>query len=221
MTRFIKRGALRNAPLVLLGAGMLAAFEVFASGYVLRVATGPLAYAECVMLFGCSGLSFWLMLSGSAFAADPRPKQRERALPARLAALAALAMPVTFLANGVAYDRQIAEWKAYAGSPAEAADKAIIADPMSDSRDRTMASLRLQRAGKPASAEPGFGDMMMALMLHGVVLLSAATGRRERPETEAEARRRFAAERAAKAAKTRRRNQGKPAIGKPRLVASN
>lgn len=195
--------AMLNAPLAILGGLMLGAFACFSAGTIFETNGAslnvfgfalPLAPVEAVFDLGCGALAFLGTLAASAFATDPRREQRDRAVPAVLLALALIGIPVSYLANGFAFERQKADWKAYAGSEAEAADKAIVSDQMNDSQVKADASQRLQGSAKPTRAKAEAPDWLKAGVLHLLTMLAAGAFRREHPETEAQRQTRIDAE---------------------------
>ena len=208
-------GVLRNAPLFALTGVVSIAIEVFAWGSILGEnaatvtilgATVRLAYAEVAMSTAFSLAALVLAGAAAAQKADPRPDQRRRAGASQMLAIVVLIAPVYYAGNCLAYQRQLAEWREYSGSEAEAADKRLAEDRMVDSRVRSQAAFNLRRGIRPERAEfDPLATLWVGLLL-GCNMLAVRLGWRARPETPAEAKARIATMRALKAKATRDAN---------------
>lgn len=225
--------ASRNAPLFVLVTGLVLAIETLSAGGIfatnqttlsLGSATIRLAWVEAFVSIGCGLLASWGSMSAAAFKADPRPVQKRRAGVAGLLAIALVAPPVLYLANGTAFTKQHEVWEQWSGSPAEAAViAAVAADPLD-----SIAREQLEKSIEPTTVRMDgiwLGCLLGAAFLHGAIMLAAGTFYRPKPETEAEANRRYqeykrlkARERRA-AAKKAKDNEGKR--GFPRIAVSN
>lgn len=208
--------ALRNAPLFLLAGIVSISVEVFAWGGILaeNMATVTiaghtvrLAYAEVAMSTAFSLAALALAGAAAAQKADPRPEQRRRAWAAQWLAIVVLIAPVYYAANCLALQRQLADWREYSGSEAEASDRALAADPMVDSLVRGQASVALRRGIKPERAEFDIGATLWIALILGCNMLAVRCGWRARTETPAEAKARIKAMSVAKARMTRERNK--------------
>jgi len=223
LARRAKRWAasLRNAPLFALTGVVSISVEVFAWGSILgenhatvTIAgqTIRLAYAEVAMSTAFSLAALVLAGAAAAQKADPRPDQRKRAWASQFLAIVVLIAPVYYAGNCLAYQRQIASWREYSGSAAEAADQALARGESPDglgvdSIVRAEAARRLQRGARPERAEfDPLATAWVALLL-GCNMLAVRLGWRARPETPVEAKARIAALRAQKAKETRERNK--------------
>lgn len=191
--------ASRNAPLFVLVTGLVLAIETLSAGGIFAtnqttMSVGPweirLAWVEAFVSIGCGLLASWGSMSAAAFKADPRPVQKRRAGSARLLALALVIPPVVYLGNSLAFTHQRAAWEEWTGSQAEAAVlRAVAADP-NDSIAREDA----EKSIEPKSVRMD-GVWLLCLLgaafLHGAIMLAAGTFYRPKPETEAEANRRY------------------------------
>lgn len=224
--------ASRNAPLFVLVTGLVLAIETLSAGGIFATnqttltvgsATVRLALVEAFVSIGCGLLASWGSMSAAAFKADPRPIQKRRAGSARLLAIALVIPPVVYLGNSLAFTHQHAAWEEWSGSEAEAAAQRANAEDPLDS----IAREELAKSIEPKTVSlDGIWALCIlgALFLHGAIMLAAGTFYRPKPETEAEANRRFqeykrlkARERrqAAKKAKEIEAKRG------PRLAVSN
>lgn len=232
LSRFAKRcnAALRNAPLAILGTCVVFALETYSAGGIFQTVTETvtvlglpisLAIVQASISFGCGLLAFWGSMATEAFKSDPRPNQQRRAFGARVLSLALLGVPIFFLGQAIAFQKQVAEYHQYAGSAAFQADQALAHDVQADSQVKLEAAQNLAKASKPLVAEFDFFAFLGAAFLHGAPMLAAGIFWRAKRETEAEARRREAATKravsSAKAAKTRAENAKK----KPIKLATN
>lgn len=211
----------RNLPLFLLAGVVSVSVEVFAWGSILtenhaavQIAGHSirLAYAEVAMSTAFSLAALALAAAAAAQKADPRPDQRKRAWASQFLAIVVLIAPVYYAGNCLAYQRQLADWREYSESEAEAADRALANGESPDglgvdSIVRAEAARRLQRGIRPERAEfDPLATAWIALLL-GCNMLAVRLGWRARPETPAEAKARIAALRAEKAKATRERNK--------------
>lgn len=191
--------ASRNAPLFLLVTGLVLAIETLSAGGIfatnqstltLGSVTVRLAWVEAFVSIGCGLLASWGSMSAAAFKADPRPVQKRRAGSARLLAIALVIPPVVYLGNGLAFTHQHAVWEQWVGSAAEAAAlRAVETDP-----NDTIARDDAAKSIEPKTVRmDGIWALCIlgALFLHGAIMLAAGTFYRPKPETEAEANRRY------------------------------
>lgn len=214
-------GTLRNAPLFLLTGIVSVSVEVFAWGSILTEnhaavqilgQTIRLAYAEVAMSTAFSLAALVLAGAAAAQKADPRPDQRKRAGASQFLAIVVLIAPVYYAGNCLAYQRQLADWREYSGSAAEAADRALANGESPDglgvdSMVRAEAAARLQRGVRPERAEFDPLSTLWVGFILGCNMLAVRLGWRARPETPAEAKARIATLRAQKAKDTRERNR--------------
>lgn len=209
--------SLRNAPLFVLAGAVSISVEIFAWGSILNEnratvdilgQTVRLAYAEVASSTAFSLLALWLAGAAAAFKADPRLSVRRRAGMAQVLACAVLIAPVYYAGSCLAYQRQLADWREYSGSVAEAADRDLAAGAGGvDSQVRLEAAASLRRGVRPERAEfDPIATAWIALLL-GCNLMAVRLGWRPAPETPAEARARASAMRAAKARYTREQNK--------------
>ena len=191
--------ASRNAPLFVLVTGLVLAIETLSAGGIFATnqttlsvgaATIRLAWVEAFVSIGCGLLASWGSMSAAAFKADPRPVQKRRAGAARLLAVALVIPPVIYLGNSLAFTHQHAAWEEWSGSETEAAAlRAVAADP-----NDTIARDDAAKSIEPKTVRlDGVWVLCVigALFLHGTIMLAAGTFYRPKPETEAEANRRF------------------------------
>jgi hypothetical protein len=207
---------LRNAPLILVTTAVALAIEAFAAGGIFQEnmatvtiagLTVSLAYAEMIMSVSCSLGSLVLSAASAEQKADSRPEQNKRAAATQLLAIALLTAPVYYAGNELGRSVQVAAAHSYAGSSAEAADRAIAMDPQADSRERANAAESLKQAIVPAHAKFDLASTAWIAFLLGCNMSAMRLGYRVRPETPAEAKARLMKERVAKARKTRERNK--------------
>lgn len=208
--------AFRNLPLILLCCAISVSIEVFAAGGIFQMNHGQvsilgfpvqLAPVEALISLGFGLLALWLATTAAALKADPRREQQRRAGRAQLLAVLLLFPPIYYAGNCFAYQRQVAEWREYSGSAAEAADRALANDPRVESRVREDAAIALQKGMEPKVARLDLGSMTWAALLYLSNMLAARFGWRPPPETPAQARAREQAIRAAKARWTREQNK--------------
>lgn len=207
---------LRNAPLFLLCGVVSISVEVFAWGSILSENHATveilgysvrLAYAEVASSTAFSLLALVLAGAAAAYRADPRPAQRRRSGGAQLLAVLVLIAPVYYAGQCLAYQAQLAQWREYSGSAAEAADRALTADAAVDSLVRAQAAANLRRGLRPERAEfDPIATAWIALLL-GSNMLAIRLGWQARSETPAEAKQRLKAVAVAKARHTRERNK--------------
>lgn len=213
--------ALRNLPIFALCAVVSISVEVFAWGAILTENVGTvtilgqtvrLAFAEVAISTSFSLAALVLAAAAAAQKADPRPDQRRRAFATQFLAVCVLLAPVYYAGQALAYQSQLASWRAYSGSEAERADRALAAGESPDglgvdSQVRAEAARRLRQGARPERAEfDPLATLWIALIL-GSNMLAVRLGWRAKPETPAEAKARIAALRAAKAKDTRARNK--------------
>lgn len=191
--------ASRNAPLFVLVTGLVLAIETLSAGGIFATNqttlglgswTVRLAWVEAFVSIGCGLLASWGSMSAAAFKADPRPVQKRRAGSARLLAIALVIPPVVYLGNSLAFTHQHATWEEWSGSESEAAARAAVAaDPLD-----SIAREELEKSIEPTTVQMDgtwFLCLLGAAFLHGAIMLAAGTFYRPKPETEAEANRRF------------------------------
>lgn len=166
--------------------------------------TVQMAYLEGFVSLGAGLAALFVNKSAAACKADPRKDVAGQAFGYRMLAFALLVAPIYYGGNAVAYNRQHADWSAYVGSEQHRADAAMAADVNLDSIVRRDAAANLAQAIEPKHAEfDAFSTLWIAFLY--VANMLAAGVRFPKPETEAQARRRLAQERAAKGAETRKR----------------
>lgn len=215
-----RAGLLRNAPLFVLCAAVSLSIEVYAWGAILNENVGTvaifghnvrLAYPELVMSTAFSLVALVLGAAAAGFKSDPRPTQRRRAFAAQCLAVMVLIVPVYYASNALAYQRQLADWREYSGSEAEAADRCMAEGSCQggyvDSVERSRASIRLQRGVRPERADFNIESFLWVALVLGCNMAALRLGWRPRPETPAEAKARETAMRSAKAKFTRERNK--------------
>lgn len=195
--------ALRNTPLFLLTAAVALAIEVFAAGGIFTenrsvVLIGSvsvtLAYAEAIMSASMTLVSLVLAGGAAAQKSDPRIEQQKRAGWTQTIAIAVLLAPVFYAGSCVALNTQRAEWSAYHGSDAEAADRATAHDASLDSMVRQDATLRLRRGIEPVRPDDWHLTCGMAWIgfLLFTNMLAVRLGWRARPESKTQRTRRQA-----------------------------
>jgi hypothetical protein len=166
------------------------------------------------LLFGLLAFTLWRI--SADLRDDERPRIRERALSARIAALMCLCVPVGYLANAGGLERQLKAQEAYAGSDAYRLDLQLasrtddMGNPAPGSGD---ARDRLVRAEKPSEGRPSGGDWGFAIFAHLLVMFCAGVksaapiSHHERKALQAEAEAQRKSEIAKRAAKTRAANR--------------
>lgn len=222
--RFLKRSwhPLKVAMTMALGLTLLAVLEAYAAWGAFENAPKtdmwqtPWGEYPRAALFhsAMSVLCGVLAFVGSAWAraqSDHDLKSvRSRAWVTWVISLCFMLYSVGMLATAKASDTGAKNWETYQGSAAYEADKALAMDPQADSRERREAA---QRITPPGAAQPGLGDWLMAIFLHGLVMLSASAYSTPRPLTQAERQRQEdearKAESQAKAKATREANKAK------------
>lgn len=215
----LKRAAddLRNLPLFTLCAAVSLSVEVYAWGAILNENTGTvelfgvqvrLAYPELVMSTAFSLVALVLGAAAASMKFDPRPQQRRRAFAAQFLAVAVLLVPTYYASNALAYQAQLAAWREYSGSEAEAADRQLAGGVGGvDSIERAAAARRLQQGVRPERADFDIGSFVWIALVLGCNMAAIRFGWRARAETPEEAKARLAVMRAAKAKMTRERNK--------------
>lgn len=207
---------LRNLPLFLLSTVVSLSVEVYAWGAILNenVGTVPilghdirLAYPEVAMSTAFSLAALVLGAAAASMKSDPRPEQRRRSAAAQFLAVAVLTVPVYYASNAIAYQAQLAAWREYSGSEAEAAARLMASDLAADSIARRQAAVELQRGIRPERAEFDLLSFLWVSLVLGCNMAAIRLGWRARPETPEEAKHRIAGLRAAKANATRERNK--------------
>lgn len=206
----------RNLPLFVGCCITSVAIETYAAGGIFQQttaavrifsATVPLAPVEAVISLMSGFLAIWASMAASKAKADPRPEQQNRAFGARILSLFLLVVPVYYAGNSFAYQRQLADWAEFHGSPEEAAYQRQASDINEDVMVRREATAQLARSTRPLHAEFDFFATLWAAFLYGLNALTAGLCWIAKPETASEAKRRTASERAKIAAKTRERNR--------------
>jgi hypothetical protein len=207
---------LRNLPLAVLVVVISICIEVYATGGIFQQNTASvsifglgvaLAPVEAAISLGLGLLSLWCAMTAAALRADPRSDQKARAFGAQALAFVLLCAPIYYAGNSFAFQRQLADYREYSGSEAERADRMLAFDDGADSRARGDAAESLKNGVEPQAARFDFLCTLWAAFLYVVNMAAARLGWRPRPETDAEAKAREAAVRAAKAAQTRERNK--------------
>lgn len=217
LRRFARKAKLaaRNAPLALLGTGVVLALETYSAGGIFQTITESvtvagftisLAVVQAAISLGCGLLAFWGSMAVEAFKSDPRASQQKRALGARVLSLALLAVPVFFLGEAIAFQGQLGEWRQYAGSAAYAADLALAHDAQADSQVKLEAAANLVKAARPLVAKFDLLAFLGAAFLHGCPMLAAGIFWRAIAETPAQERARLKAASTAKGLATKERN---------------
>ena len=206
----------RNLPLFLGCCITSIAIETYAAGGIFQQTTAttvifgasvPLAPVEALISLMCGLLSIWASFAAAKAKSDPRPEQQARAFGSRILSLFLLATPIYYAGNSFAYQRQLSDWQQFHGSPEEAAYIAQANNPSEDVMVRRDAIAALRHSTRPLHAEFDFASTLWAAFLYGLNALAAGTCWIAKPETNAEAKRRVASERAKAAAKTRERNR--------------
>lgn len=147
-----------------------------------------LVNAALVITF--ASMAQYLILQASIRRNDPRKAVRDTAITPASVAIALMALPMTQFASGIAWERQKAEHTALQGSVQLANAQAVLANSMADLGERAEANIVLQKAAKPARAQPTFGEWVGAIFLYGFWALAAGAGRAIEPEKPAERQRR-------------------------------
>lgn len=218
MTRFARRFKkwLGTTPeLVLLAITVMVSIsiEMIAWGGIFiqnhaTFAIGPwtvqMAYLEGFLSLGLGLAALFVSKAASVCKADARREIASKAFGYRFVAFALLVAPIYYGGNAVAFNRQHADWQAYNGSEQHRADAAMAADAGLDSMARRDAAYELRRAIEPTRAEFDVWSTAWIAFLYIANMLAAGV-RFPKPETEAQAKRRLAQERAAKGAETRKR----------------
>lgn len=216
--------ALRNAPLAVCCVTLSLSLEAFAGFGIIEQTPGVFGWFEALLCVSCGMASLALSANATDLKRDPRPEVRRGAYGARIVALMLLIPSTYYVGQSFAYQKQMADWRAFHGSAEEAALTAIVhgqSGEYVDSQVRLEAASALARGAKPerAAFDP------LATLWAGLILvlncLAMGVGRKPRAETESEAKRRIAHVRAMKARATREANaKAQPREAwKPRVVA--
>lgn len=128
-----------------------------------------LQHTATSVLFGLMAFTLWRIAAD--LRDDERPRIRERASTARVAALLCLCVPIGYLANAGGLERQLKAREAYMASDAYRLDleQARFADEegSGDARDR------LTVAEAPSTGKPTAQDWAFALFSHILVMVCA------------------------------------------------
>ena len=215
---------MRNAPLTVCCVTLSISLEAFAAFGIVSQTPGVFGWFEAALCLSCGMAS--LALSGNAtdLKRDPRPEVRRGAYGARIVALMLLVPSTYYVGQAFAYQKQMADWRAFHGSAEEAALSAIVhgqSGEYVDSQVRLEAAAQLARGTKPERAEFDPLSTLWAGLILSLNCLAIGVGRKPRPETESEAKRRIAHARAMKAKATREAKANAPPAEqwKPRIVA--
>lgn len=207
---------LRNLPLFTLACVVSLSVEVYAWGAILNENVGTvqilgysvrLAYPEVAMSTAFSLAALVLGAAAASMKNDLRPKQQRRATAAQALAVVVLLVPVYYASNAIAYQAQLAAWREYSGSEAEAADRLLANDLAADSITRREAAKALRSGIQPERAEFDLFSFLWVALVLGCNMAAVRFGWRARAETPEEAKSRIAGMRAAKAKETRERNK--------------
>lgn len=126
------------------------------------------------VLFGLMAFTLWRIAAD--LRDDERPRIRERAGSARLAALLCLCVPIGYLANAGGLERQLKAQEAYTGSEAYKLDLDLagrtddMGNPAPGSGD---ARDRLTTAEAPSTGKPTGQDWAFAVFSHILVMFCA------------------------------------------------
>lgn len=217
--RRLKRMAVdaRNMPLRVMIWGAIIGLETMTAGTIFESnktlltigsITLALAFVEAAISITFGLLASEANLRAQAFKGDPRQEVQKRAFGARCLALALLIIPVGYLANAYAFQAQMADWREYSGSEAQAMDRKNAEDYEMDSRERMQAAVNLERGIRPTHADLGKHPEMLfvALLLYVSVTIASGALWQPRPETEREAEHRRKMESSEKRRVTREAN---------------
>ena len=200
----------RNAPIYSLAALAMLTTEWLTAALLWRYEPDHVVgVTYSVLTAGMSLLG--LVVSGSAamLKADPRRHVAGRAFAARIVSVL-LVLPTTVVGGGaMALKLQQRAAQEYAASQEYAADLRNANDDTMDSQAKLQSAANLSRATLPMQArvdEAYIASVLAFLALCLLPIAAVGAGRVFAPETEAQAKRRAAQERAAKAARTKRQN---------------
>lgn len=175
-------------------------------------------YQMAALSLICAVIAFVGFGLAGALKDDERPNVRARAKVARIIAVCFLIGPVAFLGSSLKMDRQAAQWAAYSGSPAYAADQALANDMMADRYDRQAAAERLVPPSTP-DLDVLDPELWVALFLQGLLIFASDALRVPAPITAEERQALMFKLRGQKAAATRkRRKDAKQARSKLQVV---
>lgn len=154
----------------------------------------------------CALLAFVFSRIAGHYKADVRPFVREVTPWARAVAIACVIVPTVYLATALKHERVERTWEAYQGSAAQAADAAVMSDPMADRYEREAARARSMKPSLMVDvADPEF---LVALALQILAVMAAGIPLHA-PASEAEIKHWRKVEAGKKAAATRKRNAAK------------
>lgn len=217
MTKNNLKQALRNAPLITLTITVSLALEAFCWGYIflsndetasILGVSVPLALIEAIIITATGLMALIASFVAAERRTDPRSEQRRAALVAQILAIALIVPPIFKAADAFAFPAQVDAAEAFAISPAAAAFREIIEDPMADSQVKRDAADSLERATSPTRAQfdwTWIAALFGAAFLYGVNMMAASMLWRAKPETPAERERRLALEAKAQRRADRRR----------------
>ena len=183
--------AWRNAPLFALTTIVVVSIDVCLSWHgICAQYEGLVAKAHAAVSVSFSIMVVVLTFASEAMKSDPRTEQQKRAFGAVLCAFALMTVPAKYAADDLALQHQRSLWLEYHGSEAEAADRAIVADPMAESRVKADAAESLKQGIEPRHARFDLGSYLFVGFLLLLNALAAKAGWRALPKTAYQARKR-------------------------------
>ena len=218
---------LRNVPLMLACVAVALFMEATAAGGIFQTNTAVveawgmqvrLAFLEAGMSLGLGLAALFMGAVAAELKNDPRPEHRKRAGAARLFSFVLLIAPVYYAGQSFAYQHQLAKWAEYTQSEQYTIDRQMAEDRSLDSMARREAAYELRQAIRPLKPEFELGAFLWAFLIYGAVVEAVRLGWKPRPETEAERKRRIAAD-AAAARKAKREAEKKAAEAKAKEEA--
>lgn len=199
-------GHMRNAPLALLGSGVVLALEIYSAGGIFQTVTAivtvggvriSLAAVQVAVSLGCGLLAFWGAMAAASFKSDPRKDQRRRAGGAQTLAVLISLIPIWFLGGAFAEQIEVGNAAHFRASAAYAAYARVASDPQADSRASLEAANEMRDGEAPATPSDNLGVFIAAVIgagfVYSAVLAAAGVFWRARPESPAEANRRLQA----------------------------
>lgn len=207
--------ALRNAPQFVAAIVILIAVETITALGIFQVVKGkadlfghPVEKAPvlAIVSLGCALLALVGKMKAKVQAADPRPEIRAMAKASVFWSDAVLAVTIFFLACSFAYDAQHAAWEAKIANKATYERVLQDYDPLSEASVDALAAYDEPLQVNYLSAQFVLA-LIAAILLHRVPMQAAASAWTPKPETEAQANRRAAEEKARRSAATRAANK--------------